>query len=105
MIFSDRRLITLAGRSFDSNSTSTTLRETRIDNRIERRNSTNSGKYRKIPPQHQDSLDDVPDLSNNNQDVSLLILMSLISLTQRVIPVYCGSVARATFRYERFKVA
>lgn len=105
MIFSDRRLITLAGRSFDSNSTSTTLRETRIDNRIERRNSTNSGKYRKIPPQHQDSLDDVPDLSNNNQDVSLLILMSLISLTQRVIPVYCCSVARATFRYERFKVA
>lgn len=69
---SDRRLITLAGRSFDSNSTSTTLRETRIDNRIERSNSTNSGKYRKLPPmlQHQDSLDDVPDLSNNNQDVS-----------------------------------
>lgn len=69
----DRRLITLAGRSFDSNSTSTTLRETRIDNRIERRNSTNSGKYRKIPPHHQDSLDDVPDLSNNNQDCIVVL--------------------------------
>lgn len=67
--FSDRRFIT-AARSFDSNSTSTTLRETRIDNRIERSSSLRSGKYSKLPPRHQDSLDDVPDLSNNNQDVS-----------------------------------
>lgn len=70
-LFKDRRLIMLTGRSFDSNSTSTTLRETRIDNRIERSNSTNSGKYRKLPPQHQDSLEDVPDISNNNQDVCI----------------------------------
>lgn len=67
--FSDRRFIT-AARSFDSNSTSTTLRETRIDNRIERSSSMRSSKYNKLPPRHQDSLDDVPDLSNNNQDVS-----------------------------------
>lgn len=46
------------------------MRETRIDNRIERSNSVRSNKYNKLPPRHQDSLDDVPDLSNNNQDVS-----------------------------------
>lgn len=68
-----------AARSFESNATA--LRETRIDNRrhIEhRRNSTNSSKYVRKPGgmgtmgvQHQpDSLDDVPDLCNNNQDVS-----------------------------------
>lgn len=104
MIFSDRRLITLAGRSFDSNSMSTTLRETRIDNRVERRNSTNSGKYRKIPTQHQDSLDDVPDLSNNNQDVSPFIPESSIILSRCKILVYCGAFARTTFRYERLKI-
>lgn len=62
--------MTSSARSFDSNSTSTTLRETRIDNRIERSNSMNSTKYQRLPPQHQDSLEDVPNFSNNNQDVS-----------------------------------
>lgn len=66
----DRRLILPNARSFDSNSTSTTLKETRIDNRIERTNSLSSTKYQKLPLQHQDSIDQVPDISNNNQDVS-----------------------------------
>lgn len=80
----DRRVLELAAaRSFDSKAAA--LRETRIDRieqrrHIERRNSTNSaataassGKYRKIGTSllRQDSLDDVPDLNNSNQDVSI----------------------------------
>lgn len=61
-----------SARSFDSNSTSTTLKETRIDNRIERSNSLSSKQYHKLPLLRQDSVDPVPDLSNNNQDVSIL---------------------------------
>lgn len=66
----DRRLIMPSLRSFDSNSTTATLKETRIDNRMERSNSLSStSKYNRIPPRRQDSIDEVPDISNNNQDV------------------------------------
>lgn len=58
------------GKSFDSNSTSTTLKETRIDNRIERSNSLSMRKYHRMPVERQDSIDHSPDVSNNNQDVS-----------------------------------
>lgn len=68
--FADRRLIISGGKSFDSNSTSTTLKETRIDNRIERSNSLSSQKYHRMPIQRQTSIDHSPDVSNNNQDVS-----------------------------------
>lgn len=61
-----------AAKSFDSNSTSTTLKETRIDNRIERSNSLTSKKYQKLSLHRQASMDQVPDISNNNQDVSEL---------------------------------
>lgn len=40
------------------------------DTKIERRNSNNSNRVRSTL-QQQDSLEDVPDLSNNNQDVSI----------------------------------
>lgn len=66
---SDRRLIMLdAAKSFDSNSSSTTLKETRIDNRIECSSSLPSKKFHKI--QRQDSTDHSANISNNNQDVS-----------------------------------
>lgn len=72
LLLKDRRTIMPSLRSFDSNSTSTTLKETRIDNRMERTNSLSSGsKYNRIPPQRQDSIDEVPDISNNNQDVRI----------------------------------
>lgn len=62
-----------AAKSFDSNSTSTTLKETRIDNRIERSNSLTSKKYHKLALHRQASIDQsVPDISNNNQDVCAL---------------------------------
>lgn len=68
-LLTDRRLIMSETKSFDSNSTSTTLKETRIDNRIERSNSVSSRKYQKMPMARQDSIDHTPDVSNNNQDV------------------------------------
>lgn len=67
----DRRLIMSdAAKSFDSNSSSTTLKETRIDNRIECSNSLPSKKFHKMALQRQDSIDHTANISNNNQDVS-----------------------------------
>lgn len=42
------------------------------DDKSSRRNSssTSSNRYAKTGPQQQDSLDDVPDINSNNQDVS-----------------------------------
>lgn len=48
-----------------------TLRETRIDNRVDRRHSNSSSRYNKVI--HQDSFDDIPDFNSNNQDVRHLI--------------------------------
>lgn len=73
----DRRLIMSETKSFDSNSTSTTLKETRIDNRIERSSSQSSRKYQKIPIVRQTSIDHAPDVSNNNQDVIHINLFQL----------------------------
>lgn len=63
-----------ASKSFDSNSTSTTLKETRIDNRIERSNSLTSKKLHKLALHRQDSIDQTPNISNNNQDVSVFFI-------------------------------
>lgn len=60
-----------ASKSLDSNSTSTTLKETRIDNRIERSNSLTSKKLHKLSLHRQDSIYQTPNItSNTNQDVS-----------------------------------
>lgn len=70
--FIDRRLLIPEIKSFDSQSTSTTLKETHIDNRIERNNSLTSKKSPK-PFYRQDSTDQTSTFShnnNNNQDVS-----------------------------------
>lgn len=58
-------------KSFESNTT-TTLKETRIDNGIviERSNSLTSKKYPK-PFYRQDSTDQTSTISNNNQDVNI----------------------------------
>lgn len=70
----DRRLIMAdAAKSFDSNSSSTTLKETRIDNRIECSSSLPSKKFHKMALQRQDSIDHTQNISNNNQDVSYTI--------------------------------
>lgn len=102
----DRRLIMPETKSFDSNSTTTTLKETRIDNRIERSSSLSSRKYQKMPIVRQTSIDHAPDVSNNNQDVIYnnsnfnCPLLSFCRLT--IISVYCGFVTRAAIRYQRF---
>lgn len=71
----DRRLImTDAAKSFDSNSSSTTLKETRIDNRIECNSSLPSKKFHKMALQRQDSIDHTQNISNNNQDVSIFLI-------------------------------
>lgn len=73
--FEDRRLIMSDAKSFDSNSTSTTLKETRIDNRIERSNSLTSKKYPKTTLHRQDSIEQSTNVSNNNQDVCIMKIM------------------------------
>lgn len=60
-----------AAKSFDSNSSTTTLKETRIDNRIECSSSLTSKKFHKMHLQRQDSIDHTQNISNNNQDVSV----------------------------------
>lgn len=62
--------------------------------------------YNKLPPRHQDSLDDVPDLSNNNQDVSLPASNSNVDPTifQTYFPVHCCLISRASFRHQRLEV-
>lgn len=60
-----------ASKSLDSNSTSTTLKESRIDNnRIERSNSLTSKKLHKLSLHRQDIIYQTPNMTNNtNQDV------------------------------------
>lgn len=71
---SDRRSIALVqASSFDIPSTSSSLRETRIDNlvRLERRNSSNSANFRALGPRliKPDRIQE-DKLNANNQDVS-----------------------------------
>lgn len=73
LLIIDRRLLIPDTKSFDSHSTSTTLKETHIDNRIERSNSSTSKKLPK-PFYRQDSTDQTSTFShnnNNNQDVCI----------------------------------
>lgn len=67
--------------------TSTPLRDTKI----ERRNSNNSNRVRSSLHQ-QDSLEDVPDLiNNNNQDVSGLFLIISVAVENNFsVSVHCG---------------
>lgn len=73
-----------AAKSFDSNSSSTTLKETRIDNRIECSNSIPSKKLHKMALQRQDSIDQAQNISNNNQDVSGNCEIFLYSLNDQI---------------------
>lgn len=71
-----------ASKSLDSNSTSTTLKETRIDNRIERSNSLTSKKLHKLSLHRQDSIYQTPNITDNtNQDVSSSIFLKSVKNT------------------------
>lgn len=105
-----------AAKSFDSNSSSTTLKETRIDNRIECSSSLTSKKFHKMALQRQDSIDQ--NISNNNQDVSFFHPLSEFSqfffseniytnfnflniyflfFHSPIITVHCSFISRTTF--------
>lgn len=89
-----------AAKSFDSNSSSTTLKETRIDNRIECSSSLPSKKFHKMALQRQDSIDHTQNISNNNQDVSQMIQLFIRLLFNSfpfAIAVYRSIIAGTTF--------
>lgn len=74
-----RQIMSEAAKSFDSNSSSTTLKETRIDNRIECSASLPPKKStHKVPLQRQDSVDQSQNISNNNQDVSISVIFLFV---------------------------
>lgn len=109
-IWIDRRLIMSdAAKSFDSNSSSTTLKETRIDNRIECSSSLASKKFHKL--QRQDSIDQAQNISNNNQDVGFNFNFAFtlnwrltkefncnpILFCHRSVAVHCSFITGTTF--------
>lgn len=102
----DRRVIMSdAAKSFDSNSSSTTLKETRIDNRIECSGSLSTKKVHKMALQRQDSIDHSQNISNNNQDVSVTFeFKDLYSINVKCscylllfVAVHCSFITGTTF--------
>lgn len=76
-----------------------TLRETRIDNRVDRRHSnSSSSRYHKVI--HQDSFDEIPDFNSNNQDVRNLKILKLPQIIFNPSPVYSCLVTGTTIRHK-----
>lgn len=93
----DRRSILAQANSLDMPSTSSSLRETRIDNtvRLERRNSSNSANFRALGPRLKHERIQEDKLNANNQDVSVYTInLQLHAYNLAKFSVHCGIVAR-----------